>query len=174
MASQTAADRVFAELVYKTLKKNLALLVVEVRDSKPSHVDYEIKIPPKGNVGFRAVVTTVVTHHTDYDPDPRSFGDPSDVVARALQHWTPGQTSSWTETRRTFVLMAWNLPDPEMSTYDAAFEYDVATVNSTSCYAPLENILSLIQEKIAAQARERRKADEDLIADQVKAAFKDL
>jgi len=174
MNSQTAADREFAKQVLKTFKQNLAELVVEVRETTASHADYEVKIPSKGNVGFRAIVTTVSTPHVEYDPDPRSFGDPPDVVARAMQHWSPGQNSSWTETRRTFVLMAWNLPNPELPDYTASFEYDTSVVTTWSCFAPLEEILRLIQEKIASQTRERRKADEDMLAAKVTAAFKDL
>lgn len=64
MNSRTSADSEFAKLVLETFKRNLVVLEAEVRESTPTHVDYEVRIPSKGKVGFRAVVTTVSTPHT--------------------------------------------------------------------------------------------------------------
>lgn len=91
-----------------------------------------------------------------------------------MQDWYPGKATSWTETRRTFVLMAWNLPNPALPDYTASFEYSVGSVSKWSPFSPLEEILRLIEEKIATQARDRRKADKASLAAKVTAAFKDL
>lgn len=165
------ADRVFAENVLALFREG-GLEVETLTNEGESHFELEIRIPRLGSVGFKLTCTTRSQSRTEYDPDPRMFGDTQEVTARAMQGWYPGKTNSWTEKKRVVVLQGWNLP--KIGNYSATYNYDAAYTSSYGVQATVEGILNLLRNYLREAAAQERRAKEDLYAKQVADAFSRL
>ena len=101
-----------------------------------------------GDTKVEVTVTwEVLNTHEIEIPDPRTFGDPPGVVARAMLDWYPGRTEEYVVLRGKITIAATNLPGwPETSTAECQFDDSggVPTLSQNSALALKDLILSEI------------------------------